>query len=83
MNMDTTPQPTPVVNPVQPPPQSLKLRFRLNSDVVGESSVPQQNVSREGTPQPMDWSSGGHTSSHKKKKKHKKEKKKKKKHHDG
>ena len=71
----------PVVTPADTPPsQPLKLRFKLSSDVVGESSV-SPDVSKDTLappPAPMEWSSGGH-SSHKKKKKHKKEKKKKKK----
>lgn len=74
----------PVATPVETPlSQPLKLRFKLSSDVVGESSV-SQDVSKEtiaaAPVAPVEWpSGGGGHSSHKKKKRHKKEKKKKKK----
>ena len=70
------PTSTPADTPLSQP---IKLRFKLNSDVVGESSV-SPDVSKETVvpPAPIGWPTGGH-SSHKKKRKHKKEKKKKKK----
>ena len=79
-DIDASPR-LPVVTPADTPlSQPLKLRFKLSSDVVGESSV-SPDVSKDTlapSSTPMDWSSGGH-SSHKKKRRHKKEKKKKKK----
>ena len=79
-DIDASPR-LPVVTPADTPlSQPLKLRFKLSSDVVGESSV-SPDVSKDTlapSSTPMDWSAGGH-SSHKKKRRHKKEKKKKKK----
>ena len=80
--VEATPQ-LPVVTPAADTPlsQPIKLRFKLSSDVVGESSI-SPDISKETIVPPMaapvEWPSGGH-SSHKKKRRHKKEKKKKKK----
>ena len=84
---DTTPRQSVAIPAVTPLSQPLKLRFKLSSDVVGESSV-SPDVSKEPIAAPVapaQWPSGGGHSLHKKKKKHKKEKekkKKKKKYHD-